>query len=205
MESTATSGSTRGPWKKGKLVGQKAPPRLKDISGIRVRLQLTKHTRELAMINLAIDSKLCGCDVVKLRVNDVSNCARIAPRAIVMQQKTHRPVQLEIADGTPEAVSSWVKTAGLGGADYLFPRRLQSSPHLSKRRYARMVASWVRQIGLDPYSYGTHTMRRTKPTLIYRRAENLRAVQLLLGNTKLESTARFLASRWATRLNGRAD
>lgn len=192
MESTPTSGRTRGPWNKGKLVGQKAPLRLKDIWAIRVRLQLAKRTRELAMFNLAIDSKLRGCDLVQLHVNDVCNGGRVTPRAIVMQQKTHRPVQFEITEGTREVVGSWIQKAGLSGADYLFPSRLKDSPHLSTRQYARMVASWVRQIGLDPYAYGTHTMRRTKPTLIYRRTKNLRAVQLLLGHTKLESTVRYL-------------
>ena len=109
-----------------------------------------------------------------------------------MQQKTHRPVQFEITEGAREVVGSWIQQAGLSGADYLFPSRLKDSPHLSTRQYARIVASWVQQIGLDPYSYGTHTMRRTKPTLIYRRTKNLRAVQLLLGHTKMESTVRYL-------------
>lgn len=192
MEGMSKAGRAHGPWNKGKLVGQKAPLRLKDIWAIRVRLQLAERFRELAIFNLAIDSKLRGCDLVKLRVNDVCHGERVSTRAIVMQQKTHRPVQFEITDGTRETVMAWIRKARLGTADYLFPSRQHESPHISTRQYARMVGSWEEQIGLDPSAYGTHTMRRTKPTLIYRRTKNLRAVQLLLGHTKLESTVRYL-------------
>ena len=192
MESATTRSVSHSPWNKGKLVGQKAPLRLKDIWAIRVRLQLAKRTRELAMFNLAIDSKLRACDLVKLRVSDICHGERISPRAIVMQQKTQRPVQFEITEATRDAVSAWMAKGKLKSGDYLFPSRIHESPHLSTRQYARIVGSWVRQIGLDPCAYGTHTMRRTKPTLIYRRTKNLRAVQLLLGHTKLESTVRYL-------------
>ena len=192
MESAINSSSNRGPWNKGKLVGQKAPLRLKDIWAIRVRLQLAGQIRELAMFNLAIDSKLRACDLVKLRVNDVCHGDRVSPRTIVMQQKTQRPVQFEITEATRDAVATWITSGGLRSGDFLFPSRIHDSPHLSTRQYARIVGSWVRQIGLDPGAYGTHTMRRTKPTLIYRRTRNLRAVQLLLGHTKLESTVRYL-------------
>lgn len=192
MESASTSSVIRVPWNKGKLVGQKAPLRLKDIWAIRVRLQLAERTRELAMFNLAIDSKLRACDLVRLRVTDICHGDRVSSRAVVMQQKTKRPVQFEITDATRESVSAWIDKQGLRSGDCLFPSRLHESPHLSTRQYARIVESWVCQIGLDPSAYGTHTMRRTKPTLIYRRTKNLRAVQLLLGHTKLESTVRYL-------------
>jgi integrase len=179
-------------WNKGKLVGQKAPLRLKDIWAIRVRLQLSNQTRDLALFDLAIDSKLRACDLVKLRVRDVSHGDRIAARTIIMQQKTQRPVQFEITEQTREAVAAWIKSAGRRPEDFLFPSRLHDSPHLSTRQYARIVDRWVREIGLDPDAYGTHTMRRTKASLIYRRTNNLRAVQLLLGHTKVESTVRYL-------------
>jgi integrase len=146
----------------------------------------------LVLFDLAIDSKLRACDLVKLRVRDVSHGDRIAARAIVMQQKTQRPVQFEITEQTREAVSAWIRQAGLRSEDFLFPSRLHQSPHLSTRQYARIVESWVREIGLDPAAYGTHTLRRTKASLIYRRAKNLRAVQLLLGHAKLENTVRYL-------------
>jgi len=180
------------PWNKGKLVGQKAPFKLKEIWSIRVRLQMQARLRELAMFNLGIDSKLRACDLVSLRVRDVCHGDRVAARAIVMQQKTERPVQFEITPATRETVEAWIKQAGLKPDGYLFPSRVHASPHLGTRQYARMVDGWVAKIGLDPLAYGTHSIRRTKPTLIYRRTKNLRAVQLLLGHTKLESTVRYL-------------
>jgi integrase len=116
----------------------------------------------------------------------------MASRAIVLQQKTQRPVQFEITEPTRDAVGAWITHAGLTAEDSLFPSRVRKSPHLSTRQYARIVDSWVEQLGLDRADYGTHTLRRTKATLIYRRTKNLRAVQLLLGHTKLESTVRYL-------------
>ena len=180
------------PWNKGKLVGQKAPFKLKEIWAIRVRLQLEHRTRELALFDLGLDSKLRACDLVKLRVRDICHGEGVAPRAIVMQQKTSRPVQFEITVPTQEAVTAWIKSANLRSDDYLFPSRIHESPHLGTRQYARIVDGWVEEIGLDPAAYGTHSMRRTKASLIYRRTKNLRAVQLLLGHTKLESTVRYL-------------
>jgi integrase len=192
MELAKCNSIPRPPWNKGKLVGQKAPLKLKEIWAIRVRLQLADRRRELALFNLAIDSKLRACDLVKLRVRDVCHGQTVASRTIVLQQKTQRPVQFEITEPTREAVGAWIGQAGLSPESSLFPSRLHRSTHLSTRQYARIVHSWVRQLGLDKASYGTHTLRRTKATLIYRRTKNLRAVQLLLGHTKLESTVRYL-------------
>jgi len=192
MEHAEASPSRREPWNKGKLVGQKAPFKAREISAIRTRLQLENQTRDLALFDLGIDSKLRGCDLVKMRVRDICHGSDVAPRATVMQQKTKRPVQFEITPATREAVASWMKRAGLRSEDFLFPSRIHKSPHLSTRQYARIVDSWVGRLGLDPTSYGTHSMRRTKATLIYRRTKNLRAVQLLLGHSKVESTVRYL-------------
>ena len=180
------------PWNKGKLVGQKAPLKLKDIWAIRIHLQLEKRIRDLALFNLAVDSKLRGCDLVNLRVSDVVHGSQIMTRAMVVQRKTQRPVQFELTDQTRNAVTAWIAKANLKWEQYLFPSRSHNSPHVSTRQYARIVHRWVGSIGLDPSAYGTHTMRRTKATLIYRRTKNLRAVQLLLGHTKLESTVRYL-------------
>jgi integrase len=182
----------RRPWNKGKLVGQKLPFKLKEIWAIRVRLQIFCRTRELALFDLGIDSKLRACDLLKLRVRDVCHGERVAARAIVLQQKTSRPVQFEITEPTRTALADWIKVSGLSLDDFLFRSRVRRSPHLSTRQYARIVDSWVKEIGLDPAAYGTHSIRRTKPSLIYRRTKNLRAVQLLLGHTKLESTVRYL-------------
>lgn len=180
------------PWNKGKIVGQKRPFKLQEVWAIRIRLQLASRTRDLALFDLAIDSKLRGCDLVALRVSDVAHGQSLLYRAIVLQRKTQRPVQFEITEPTRAAVAVWIAKAGLRQNDYLFPSRKHDSPHLSTRQYARIVDRWVRSIDLDPAEYGTHTLRRTKATLIYKRTKNLRAVQLLLGHTKLESTVRYL-------------
>jgi integrase len=192
MEQSTTAGQRHEPWNKGKLVGQKSPLKLKDIWAVRIRLQIANRIRDLALFDLAIDSKLRACDLVRLRVRDVAHGERVAARTIVMQQKTQRPVPFEITEQTREAVAKWIDHACLKPEHYLFPRRVHESPHLSTRQYARIVDRWVREIGLDPAAYGPHSLRRTKASLIYRRTKNLRAVQLLLGHTKLESTVRYL-------------
>src|SRR5437762_8029067 len=193
---TATKTEGRAtPWNKGKLHGQKPPLKLKEIWAIRIRSQLDHRSRELALFNLAIDSKLRGCDLVGLHVHDVVQASHIAPRAIVMQKKTKRPVQFEITEQTRDALAAWITDAHLKSDQLLFPSRLSESPHLSTRHYSRIVESWVASIGLDPAAYREHSLRRTKATLIYRRTRNLRAVQLLLGHTKLESTVRYLSGR----------
>jgi integrase len=182
----------RIPWNKGKLVGQKAPLRISEIWAIRVRLEIYGQLRDLALFNLAIDSKLHGCDLVQLRVHDVCHGGHVATRASVMQQKTKQPVQFELTAGTRRSLVDWIGAAALRHSDFLFPSRITASPHISTRQYARIVHQWFDEIGLDPTAYSTHTMRRTKPTLIYRRTKNLRAVQPLLGHTRLESTVRYL-------------
>ncbi len=180
------------PWNKGKLMGQKPPLKLKEVWEIRIRLLMAKRIRELALFNLAVDSKLRSCDLVKLKVHDIAHGEQVSKRAMVMQQKTNQPVQFEITEQTRNSVSDWIKKAKLRNEDFLFPSRIHVSPHLSTRQYARIVEQWVASIGLDPADYGTHSIRRTKATLIYRRTKNLRAIQLLLGHTKLESTVRYL-------------
>lgn len=182
----------RDAWNKGKLIGQKPPLKPKDIWAIRIHLQNKHAVRDLAMFNLAIGSKLRGCDLISLRVRDVTNGNQILPRAIVVQRKTQRPVQFELTEPTRLAVAAWLEKAHLRSDQYLFPSRLENSPHLSTRQYARIVHMWVETAGLDSSIYGTHSLRRTKATLIYKKTKNLRAVQILLGHSKLESTVRYL-------------
>ena len=189
---TEIASPNKVPWNKGKIVGQKAPLKLKDIWAIRIRLQLGHRTRELALFDLGLDSKLRACDLMRLRVRDICHGDRVSPRAIVMQQKTSRPVQFEITPPTRDAVTAWIKEAKLANDNFLFPSRVHDSPHLGTRQYARILNSWIEEIGLDPTAYGTHTIRRTRASLIYRRTKNIRAVQLLLGHSKLESTVRYL-------------
>lgn len=197
METLNSSGTRRIPWNKGRLTGEKPPLKLREIWAIRTRLQMSSNVRELALFNLAIDSKLRACDLTRLQVQDIQVqdiCmgSHVVSRATFMQQKTQRPVQFEITEQTRQSVAAWISARGLKPADYLFPSRLHASAHVSTRQYARIVHRWVASIGLDDAAYGTHTMRRTKASLIYRRTKNLRAVQLLLGHTKLESTVRYL-------------
>lgn len=192
MKSNVHTGLTHEPWNKSKLVGQKPPLKLKDIWAIRVRLQLSNNIHNLALFNLAIDSKLRACDLVKLRVRDIAHGEQVAPLAIVMQQKNQRPVQFEITEQTRESLVRWIRYEQLRADDFIFSSRIHASLHLSTRQYARIVDAWVATIGLDPTAYGTHTMRRTKASLIYRRTQKLRAVQLLLGHTKLENAVRYL-------------
>ena len=182
----------QGPWNKGKLVGQKLPLKLQEIWAIRTRLQMDKQHRDLALFNLAIDSKLRACDLLKLRVSDVSNGGQVSSRAMILQKKTRRPVQFEIMPRTRKAVSHWIQVANLGSRAYLFPSQLRGRTHLSTRQYARLVESWISSIGLDSSAYGTRSLRRTKASLIDRRTKNLRAVRLLLGHAKLDSTIRYL-------------
>lgn len=180
------------PWNKGKLIGQKLPLKPKDIWAMRVRLEMEHRVRELALFNLGFDSKLRGCDLVSLRVRDVCHGERVASRAMVMQRKTQRPVQFEITPATRTAVEAWIRHARLGSDDYLFPSRIHDAPHIGTRQYARILHGWVTELGLDTTAYGTHSMRRSKASMIYKKTKNLRAVQILLGHTKLESTVRYL-------------
>lgn len=180
------------PWNKGRLSGQKRPLKLQEIWAIRIRLELQGKTRDLALFNLAIDSKLRACDLMSLRVADVAQGGRVQSRARIIQQKTGQPVQFEITEQTRRSVGDWIIKAELRPPDYLFPSRNRRCGHLCRRQYARIVDRWVTEIALDPALYGTHSLRRTKASLIYRRTKNIRAVQLLLGHTKLESTVRYL-------------
>ena len=192
MDVTSTNSPARQPWNKGKLVGQKAPLRPKDVWAIRVRLQMQKRTKDLALFNLRFDSKLRGCDLSGLRVRDVCHGSQVANRAMVMQHKTRRPVQFELTPVTRTSLEVWIKQANLHSDDCLFPSRLHSPEHIGTRQYARILRGWVEDIGLDPTDYGTHSMRRSKVSMIYKKTKNLRAVQILLGHSNVASTVRYL-------------
>jgi integrase len=183
--------ANRIPWNKGKLTGAKPPLRPKHVWAIRTKLQIDQLTRDLALFNLAIDSKLRGCDVVAVKVDDVAPNGYAVDRASVRQKKTGRPVRFELTEPTRQAIDDYIKLAGKKPGEFLFTgRRLGQC--LTTRQYARLLSEWLTSVGLDPHLYGTHSLRRTKATLIYRRTGNLRAVQLLLGHTKIESTVRYL-------------
>jgi len=180
------------PWNKGKLTGAKPPLRPKHVWSIRTKLQIKGRIRDLAMFNLAIDSKLRGCDVVAIRVEDVAAGGYTADRATVRQKKTGRPVRFELSEQTRQAIDDYLKAANKRPGEFLFTGRRCAHTSMTTRQYARLVSEWIGGVGLDPRLFGTHSLRRTKATLIYRRTGNLRAVQLLLGHTKIESTVRYL-------------
>ena len=183
---------TRAPWNKGRLVGQKRPLLAKQVWAIRARLELSGNLRDLGLFNLAIDSKLRGCDLVRLQVSDLIRGNRVREQVTIIQSKTLQPVQFEVSENTRNSIWNWVCRPKMLGCVHLFPSRFHDRPHLSTRHYARLVRDWVSAIGLDPSGYGTHSLIRTKAALIYRKTGNLRAVQLLLGHTKVDSTVRYL-------------
>ncbi len=178
--------------RKGKLIGQKPPLQPKHVWAIRTRLQLAGKRRDLALFNLAIDSKLRGCDLVRLRVDDVAPRGYAVDRATVRQKKTGRPVRFEITEQSRQAVDAYLIDCDRQPGEYLFAGRRGKGRNLTTRQYARLLSGWITDIGLDAAIFGTHSLRRTKATLIYRRTGNLRAVQLLLGHAKIEITVRYL-------------
>ena len=180
---SSSTPSRRPPWNKGKLIGAKPPLRPSHVWSIRTKLQMAGRARDLALFNLALDSKLRGCDVVAVRVDDVAPNGYTLDRATVRQKKTGRPVRFELTEQTRQAIDEYLKVTGRKAGDFLFAGRGGSERGLTTRQYARLVGEWIASIGLDPLKFGTHSMRRTKAVLIYRRTGNLRAVQLLLGRT----------------------
>ena len=174
------------------IVGAKLPLRPMHVWAIRVRLQIARRSRDLALFDIALDSKLRGCDVVSLRVPDISATGALRRRAIVVQQKTGRPVQFEMTDQARRSLAEWLRIRRGDPDGWLFPNRMVQGAHLSTRQYFRLVKTWISLVGLEPAEYGTHSLRRTKVSILYKKTGNLRACQLLLGHTKLESTVRYL-------------
>lgn len=172
-------------------MGAKPPLRPSHVWSIRTKLQIEGKKRDLALFNLAIDSKLRGCDVVAVRVDDVAPSGYSMDRATIRQKKTGRPVRFELTDQTRQAIDDYLRLTGRKPGQFLFAGRGDRGG-LTTRQYARLVLDWIASIGLDPAKFGTHSLRRTKAVLIYRRTGNLRAVQLLLGHSKIESTVRYL-------------
>ena len=192
MENENSISPKRTAWNKGKLIGAKPPLLARHVWSIRTKLQIEGRTRDLTMFNLAIDSKLRGCDVVAIKVEDVAPNGYAIARATVRQRKTGRPVRFELTEQTRQAVDDYLKAAGKMTGEYLFTSRRRLGEALTTRQYSRLVGKWIAGIGLDAHVFGTHSLRRTKATLIYRRTGNLRAVQLLLGHPRVESTVRYL-------------
>jgi integrase len=186
----ATKG--RQAWNAGRKLGAKRALKPQQVWAIRFYLDRERRVRDRAMFDLAIDSKLRGCDIVKLKIGDLVSGGRVRSRAIVTQRKTGRPVQFELLELARTSILAWLEVRGGTLVDYAFPSRIDDVMHISTRQYARLVDEWVMGIGLRQEDYGTHSLRRIKASLIYKRTGNLRAVQILLGHTKIESTVRYL-------------
>ncbi|MGF7152143.1 site-specific recombinase XerC [Sphingomonas zeicaulis] len=180
------------PWNAGRKVGAKRPLKPRQVWSIRFLLDQGRRIRDRALFDLAIDSKLRGCDIVTIKIGDLISAGTVRSRAIIVQQKTGRPVQFELMEDARASLGRWLACRGGGASDYLFPSRVNEASHLSTRQYARLVEEWVTGIGLRREEYGTHSLRRTKAALIYRATGNLRAVQILLGHSKIENTVRYL-------------
>ena len=182
----------RKAWNAGRMVGAKKALKPKDVWAIRFFLEHEGRLRDRAMFDLAIDSKLRGCDVVKMKIGDLVTGGQIRHRAMVIQQKTGRPVQFELLEPARTSLLKWLERRGGSVDEFAFPSRIDQAGHISTRQYARLVDEWVTAVGLPRQDYGTHSLRRTKAALVYKRTGNLRAVQILLGHTKIETTVRYL-------------
>lgn len=182
----------RPAWNAGKMVGAKRPLTQEQIWAVRFFLDREGRLRDRALFDLALDSKLRGCDLVKIKIGDIVSGAEIRPRSIVIQQKTGRSVQFELTADVRASLLARLARRGGSLDDYAFPSRVDRSGHLSTRQYARLVDEWVTAIGLRCAEYGTHSLRRTKAAMIYRATGNIRAIQILLGHTKIENTVRYL-------------
>lgn len=187
-----TANQVRRPWNKGLIVGQKRPLLPRQVWSIRVRLEMSGSARDLALFNLAIDSKLRASDLVRLKIEDICSGGLVRDRGVVTQHKTGRPVQFEITEVTRQSVEHLLTGRLSDDGGYLFRSRTHGRLHISARQYARIVHRWISNIGLDDRGFGTHSLRRTKVAQLYRNTGNLRAVQLLLGHAKIETTVRYL-------------
>ena len=182
----------RRPWNAGRKFGPKRALKPQQVWAIRFWLDHEHRLRDRAMFDLAIDSKLRGCDIVKVKIGELVSGDRVRSRAIVVQQKTNRPVQFELLEPARRSILAWLERRSGTLDDFAFPSRIDHADHVSTRQYARLVDEWVTGIGLHREEYGTHSLRRTKASIIYKQTGNLRAVQILLGHTKIESTVRYL-------------
>lgn len=159
---------------------------------MRFHLDREGRLRDKALFDLAIDSRLRGCDSVEIKIGDVVAGADTRNRATVIQQKTNRPVQFELTADVRATLIAWLERRGGSTRDYLFPNRVDRHGHMSTRKYARLIDEWVTAIGLRKAEYLTHSLRRTKAAMIYRATGNIRAIQILLGHTKIENNVRYL-------------
>lgn len=179
-------------WNKGLAVGQKPPLNARQIGAIDRKLKSAAKLRDMVLFNLAIDSSLGATDLVRIRLKDLSKKGRILQQVAVMSTQTNHVVQFELSPATQTLITNWVAENNLKAGSYLFASRISDSPHISARQYARIVASWIVLIGLDPRDYSAQSLRRSKPMIMVRRSKNLTAAMAQLGHARMRSTLRFL-------------
>lgn len=182
----------RRAWIAGRRVGAKRALKPRQVWAVRFYLDQHRRMRDRALFDLAVDSKLRGCDIVAVKIGDLLIGCQIRHRAIIVQRKTGKPVQFELMGDARASLLAWLERRGGTVDDYVFPSRVDRTSHMSTRQYARLVDEWVAGTGLRREEYGTHSLRRTKASIIYKATGNLRAVQILLGHTKIENTVRYL-------------
>jgi integrase len=192
MLSTRSDAAPYRAWNKDHLVGPKLALKPQQVWSVRFHLKREGRTRDLALLDLAIDSKLRGCEFVQLRISDMLAGGVARSRALIVQQKTGTPVRFEVTQGTRNSVLAWIRERGTGCGDCLFTSRRHDRDCISTRHYARLLKRWLREVGIEPSANGTHSLRRTKVALIYRQTGNIRAIQILLGHSKVDSTVRYL-------------
>ncbi len=158
----------RRPWDAGRKLGGKRALKPQQVWAIRFSLDRERRLRDRPMFDFAIDSKLRGCDVVKVKNGDLISGGRVRTRAIVIQQKTGRPVQFELLEPVRGSILAWLERRGGGLPDFVFPSRIDHANHISTRQYARLVDEWVIGTGLRREDHGTHSLRRTKASIIYK-------------------------------------
>jgi integrase len=196
MDAVTTTTKRAIPWNQVRLAWPEAPAKAERDLGYPDSAAVRLSNPRTRVVQSRYRYQLRGCDLIGLRVHDVVQGGRVAPRAIVTQKKTPGPVQFEITEQTRDAVAAWIAPAHLKSEQFLFSSRVSASAPLIYPAILPDRWGWAESIGLDPAAYDTHSLRRTKPTLIYRRTKNLRAVQLLLGHTKLDYLPPRTMSRW---------
>jgi len=184
----------RGGQNKGKVVGAKRAFTEAQIQGLRLALTTKGMVRDLALFETALSTMLRSGDLVRLKVSDVRDSLGQMKRSFTIRmEKTSKPVEVTISETAREAIEALIAHNGIDDQHYLFtaPTRPKGE-HMASVTYRKLVKDWCRLIHLDPAQYSTHSLRRTRPSIIYRRTGNLRSIQLLLGHSNIGMTQRYL-------------
>ena len=192
--------------KKKRIEGQKKPFTRKEIGLIQELLKIKDDKRSLALFTLGIDSMLRASDLVNLEVETITDHeGKVKNKFSVIQIKTGQPVEITLTQKTIDYVQDWLNSESIYYG-YVFKGATIDS-HLSIERYRVGIKNWVKSIGLNPREYSTHSVRRTKPSIVYKETGNIEEVKRMLGHTTLAMTSEYLGidkekvSDLATRIN----